>query len=229
MNNGERRVLVLGASEGNIGQEILERAKVFSGVRVEGYGLENFDITSSTSRLSAVISRFEPTHTVYSVGINRMNRLTDISEYDLFDVMAVNVGGFIHLMQYLLLHRTGGSVVAITSDAAWRPMRTSLLYCASKAALEMAVKVASRELAGQGWRINAVAPGKVEDTPMTRAVDQRVLELRGWTEEYADKYELASSPIGRPVTKAEVAEVTLSVLFGPAAQTGQVIAVNGGR
>ena len=108
-------------------------------------------------------------------------------------------------------------------------MRTSAIYCASKAALEMAVRVASREYAPAGWRINAVAPGKVEHTPMTDYVDHRVMELRGWTMEEADDYELASTPLGRKVTKEEVAQVIEQVLFGPKAQTGEIVAVNGGR
>jgi NAD(P)-dependent dehydrogenase (short-subunit alcohol dehydrogenase family) len=108
-------------------------------------------------------------------------------------------------------------------------MRTSAIYCASKAALEMAVRVASRELAPLGWRVNAVAPGKVADTPMTSYVDQRVMEIRGWTEEQASEYERQSSPLGRMVTKEEVADVILNVLNGPQAQTGEIIAVNGGR
>jgi NAD(P)-dependent dehydrogenase (short-subunit alcohol dehydrogenase family) len=108
-------------------------------------------------------------------------------------------------------------------------MRTSAVYCASKAALEMAVRVASREYAPKGWRINAVAPGKVADTPMTGYVDDRVLTLRGWSAEFAEKYELASTPLGRKITKAEVAGVIEQVLFGPAAQTGEIVAVNGGR
>jgi hypothetical protein len=64
---------------------------------------------------------------------------------------------------------------------------------------------------------------------MTKYVDARVKEVRGWSEEQASEYERQSSPIGRMVTKVEVAEVILNVLNGPKAQTGEIIAVNGGR
>jgi len=64
---------------------------------------------------------------------------------------------------------------------------------------------------------------------MTEYVDRRVLQLRGWTVEAAEAYEVASTPLGRKVTKEEVAQVIEQVLFGPAAQTGEIIAVNGGR
>jgi hypothetical protein len=64
---------------------------------------------------------------------------------------------------------------------------------------------------------------------MTYYVDDTVLKLRGWTVEAAEEYELRSTPLGRKVTKEEVAHVIEQVLFGPAAQTGEIIAVNGGR
>jgi NAD(P)-dependent dehydrogenase (short-subunit alcohol dehydrogenase family) len=121
------------------------------------------------------------------------------------------------------------SIVAISSAAARRPMRTSTIYCATKAALDQAVRVMARELASAGWRINAVAPGKVMDTNMTRYVDAKVRELRGWTEEYAQAYEAASNALGMPAMPDAVAQVVLDVLFGPPSLNGAIIDVNGGR
>jgi NAD(P)-dependent dehydrogenase (short-subunit alcohol dehydrogenase family) len=93
----------------------------------------------------------------------------------------------------------------------------------------MTVKVFARELAGSGWRVNAVAPGKVSGTKMTEYVDARVQEIRGWTPEYADAYERASSALGRPATPDEVAQVICDVLFGSMALNGSIVEVNGGR
>ena len=93
----------------------------------------------------------------------------------------------------------------------------------------MVVKVLARERAGQGWRINAVAPGKVSNTKMTEYVDLRVQEIRGWTKDYADAYERASSALGRPATPEEVAQVVCDVLFGPLALNGSIVEINGGR
>jgi len=180
------------------------------------------------------IAKVNPTFVVYSAGVTALDWLDNVAYMDFKRLMDINTYGFINVMQGLLdadaTHPTvSRSVVAITSDAAWRPMRTSLAYCASKAALEMAVRVAARELAPIGWKVNAVAPGKVADTPMTEYVDKRVLELRNWTQEDAEQRELASSALGRKVDAAEVAEVVVSTLLGPLAQTGVVIPVNGGR
>lgn len=226
-----RNLLVLGATEGNIGWEVARRLSeapsVFDVVtRLDGSAM---NVTHNGDMQRAVLNS-GATDVVYSVGINQLSWIGQLS-FSAFDaVMMTNVWGFVNLLKAIeAVGQTPANVVAITSDAAWRPMRTSLAYCASKAALEMAIRVASREYAPAGWRINGVAPGKVADTPMTEYVDEAVLKLRGWTVEAAEAYELQSTPLGRKVTKEEVAQVVEQVLFGPAAQTGEIIAVNGGR
>lgn len=175
-----------------------------------------------------------PTHVVYSVGINRLWWIgSEYSPHDYSRVMDVNAIGFMRLLEMLVWRwpktEYAMSVLAVSSDAGERPMRTSMMYCASKAALNMAVRVASRELAPHGWSVNAIAPGKVAGTAMTRWVDAEVLRLRGWSAEYAETYERNSSDIGRPVTTEEVALVATDILFSPPALTGQIIKVNGGR
>ena len=228
-SSDERRLLVLGGTSG-IGQacaEVLGQTCVFEDIRT--FGMQDFN-TIYRSPMANVVEDFGPTDIIFSVGTNRLDWIPGMRQVDFIELMQINVWSFVNLLQALNDFGPGPfNVVAVTSDAAWRPMRTSLAYCASKAALEMAVRVASREFASKGWRINAVAPGKVADTAMTEYVDKRVLELRGWTVEAAEAIEIASTPLGRKVTKDEVAEVVAAVLFGPKAQTGEIVAVNGGR
>jgi len=228
----ERNLWVLGGTSG-IGQATFDRlwteCELTMFERAAAFGYEDFSVIYRTP-LRQEISNWKPTDVVYSVGINKLDWVKDVRISDFTEVMQTNVYGFLNLVQVLDQEGCGPvNIVVVTSDAAWRPMRTSAVYCASKAALEMAVRVASREYAPKGWRINGVAPGKVEDTPMTRYVDQRVLELREWTHIEAEDYERKSTPIGRKVSRDEVAQVIEQVLLGPAAQTGEIIAVNGGR
>ena len=120
------------------------------------------------------------------------------------------------------------SAVVVSSDAAEIPMRGSVAYCASKAALNMAVRTMARELAPL-HRINAVAPGMVDGTPMTEYIDETVPVFRGWTPDQARNYERANTPTKRRATVTEVAETIAWVLFGPAQMTGSIVSINGGR
>jgi NAD(P)-dependent dehydrogenase (short-subunit alcohol dehydrogenase family) len=227
------KLLIIGGTSG-IGQEIanlapghpLEQGTLHEALAV---GEDYCDVRQPDQVYEKVFS-FRPTHLVYSAGINNLQWIKDSTPEEFGQLLAVNVIGFQTVLSAMLkVGIRGASVVAISSDAASRPMRTSLMYCASKAALTMAVRCAARELASYGWRVNSVSPGKVADTGMTSYVDSRVPGLRGWTPEYASAYEANSSPLGRPLTKEEVAWTVLDVLFGVNGLTGADIVINGGR
>jgi NAD(P)-dependent dehydrogenase (short-subunit alcohol dehydrogenase family) len=162
---------------------------------------------------------------IYSAGVNRLNWIHP--DLDMLDIYDVNVAGFVRVLG-LLIGTTCRSVVAISSDAATRPMRTSIAYCASKAALDMAVRCAARELA-PGIRVNAVSPGMTANTEMTTYIDATVPKIRGWTKEHAAEYEKSQSPIGRRGTPQEIARVVYDVATGPDFMTGSIVPVNGGR
>lgn len=229
----QRRVVVLGGSSG-IGAAVANMTGADMGIETYAFGIKDFHIDDYV-RLRDALFGIRPTHLVYSVGFNQLDWAEHLFKENWDHTMNINVWGFVQTMQVLMdLHAQTSmsykpSVVAVSSDAARRPMRTSVAYCASKAALDMTVKVLARELAGSGWRINAVAPGKVSGTRMTEYVDARVTQLRGWTPEYAEAYERASSALGRPATPEEVAQVICDVLFGPAALNGSIVEINGGR
>jgi NAD(P)-dependent dehydrogenase (short-subunit alcohol dehydrogenase family) len=170
---------------------------------------------------------------VYSAGVNKLAWVSDLGRNRtgiLAEIFSVNVLGFIDLMS---AHErwwpeATGSAVVITSDAAERPMRGSTAYCASKAALNMAVRCMARELAPR-WRINAIAPGMTSDTEMTRQLDRDIPAFRGWTPEFALEYERSQIPMGRRALPEEVADLAISTLNGPEYLTGSIIAINGGR
>lgn len=227
-----KSVLVLGGtSEGGIGAAICERLN-WLGHMVYAPAPEAWDVTSGDDEpLAVLLAETDPEAVVYSVGINELDWSWAL-EREAFDrIMAANVWGFINVLKALQDTDRSYSVLAITSDAAVRPMRTSMAYCASKAALDMVIKVASRELAGEGWRINGLAPGKVEGTAMTKYVDDRVLQIRHFkTAAEAANYEMAGNPLNRKLWPAEVAAAACDILLSDAiGWTGDIITVNGGR
>jgi NAD(P)-dependent dehydrogenase (short-subunit alcohol dehydrogenase family) len=170
-------------------------------------------------------------HIVYSAGINKLRWIKHFSTGNpTSEIFDTNVVGLTNIVsQHLEFFPDARvSLVAISSDASDRPMRGSLAYCVSKAALDMCIKCMARELAPL-WRVNGVAPGMVEGTSMTEYIDRTIPEFRGWTPEFAEAYEKASVPTGRRATLEEVAETILFVLTGPDQINGEIIKVNGGR
>lgn len=162
-------------------------------------------------------------------GINHLSWIGDTPPED-EAIMLTNVMAPYWVLNKLvsMRKRKPMRVVFITSQTYRVPQRTTALYCASKAALEMMMRVAARELAPHGWVINAVAPGKIEDTMMSYLTDKQVMELRGWKREAMDEYAKALVPMGRFTTKAEVATAVLKLLELPDYINGTTINVTGG-
>lgn len=217
------RVWVAGGTSG-IGAAVVKKINVINahhsaiGTGINDYNVRTLDCHHEPIACDAL---------VYSVGINKLNWAAHQGADEMLDMMNVNVVGLLRCIHFAkITPESEKPIVVVGSDAAWRPMRTSVAYCASKAALHAMVGVLARE----GYWINAVAPGMTEGTKMTEYIDKRVPEVRGWTDEQAREYELSQSVIGRRVTVEEVADTIRWLLFrSPRALTGTIVPVNGGR
>jgi NAD(P)-dependent dehydrogenase (short-subunit alcohol dehydrogenase family) len=110
-----------------------------------------------------------PDQVTISAGIGHAGPLLDIEPHDWDRVMAVNARGPWLVMRAaaraMIDAKQPGSIVVTSSISSRLVDRTMGAYCSSKAALDMLVKVAAREWAAHGIRVNAVAPG-VTNTPM---------------------------------------------------------------
>ena len=135
--------------------------------------------------------------------------------------MDINLDGPRHtiLAFQALLAASGGNVVNVGSISASRASPGSIAYSTSKAAVEMLTKVMALELAPQGIRVNAVAPG-VMLTGMTEQTrkDPRHVE-----------YILRRVPLKRYGEPAEIAG-PVAFLASPLASyiTATVLNVDGG-
>jgi NAD(P)-dependent dehydrogenase (short-subunit alcohol dehydrogenase family) len=95
------------------------------------------------------------------------------------------------------------------------------LYCASKAALSMLVRVAAAEWGPHGLRVNAVAPG-VTRTPMLGPVPTLRAETSPWLAGVSER-----TALGRLGEADDIAQVILAV-HGMDWVTGQVVECDGG-
>lgn len=224
----ERRAFVIGGSSG-IGAAVVRRLRD-EDVEVEAPTKQHCDMRTYNIEWCIKSDGRTYDYYVYSAGVNFLEWIPGMRIAIAQNTFDVNVIGFMRMLSWITRDPCEPArVVAISSDAATRPMRTSMAYCASKAALDMAVKCAARELGPAGWRINAVSPGMTSNTQMTKYIDKTVPEIRGWTEEEALEYEMSQQPLGRRATPDEIADVVWATLVGPDFLNGSVITVNGGR
>jgi len=119
-----------------------------------------------------------------------------------------------------MLAQGSGSIINLSSIAGQVGMAGASVYVASKHAVEGLTKAAALEVAAQGVRINAVAPGPVETAMLTR--------FTGGSDD-AKAGLLSMMPAKRGATPEEIAQ-TIVFLASDKARflTGQSIAVDGG-
>jgi len=101
---------------------------------------------------------------VHSAGISRTVPIQYLKLEDLNNIMSVNFYSFIELAKQFSRRKNndnGGSIVAISSISSKVGARGLTAYCASKGALDSAIKSMALELAPKGIRINSIAPGMI--------------------------------------------------------------------
>jgi NAD(P)-dependent dehydrogenase (short-subunit alcohol dehydrogenase family) len=183
------------------------------------------DVTDPESVADALAQTIEragiPDQLSITAGIGHSGLLLDETVDSWDNVLAVNARGPWLVMravaQALIDEKRAGSIVATSSVSAHLVDRSMGLYCASKAALSMIVKVAASEWAPHGIRVNAVGPG-VTETPMLG----RAPTDGGWLK--AVKVRTALGRLGQP---SDIADATLA-LHGLGWVTGQVLDCDGG-
>lgn len=105
-------------------------------------------------------------HAVLNAGIAAGAPLADLPFEEWRRVLSVNLdGAFLSLRAALRLLRDGGSAVLTASVAGLKAEPGTGAYAVSKAGVIQLAKVAAREAASRGVRVNAIAPGAV-DTPI---------------------------------------------------------------
>jgi NAD(P)-dependent dehydrogenase (short-subunit alcohol dehydrogenase family) len=154
------------------------------------------------------------------------SRVESVSASTLQQVMAVNVTGAILCAREAVRRMstrhggTGGAIVNISSRAAQTGSAGEWVhYAASKGAIDSFTIGLAREVATEGIRVNAVAPGLIETgLHAANGAPDRMNRLA------------STIPMQRPGTPLEVAEAVLWLL-SPAASytTGAILEVGGGR
>ena len=159
---------------------------------------------------------------VNNAGIWRFHTLLDTTPDDLQSVIAVNIIGVVQCSRAFapkMIAAGGGSIVNLSSGAAWTNSPGVGVYPATKAAVISLTKQMALEWGPFGIRANAVAPGLI-DAGMSEPIyaDPEIRRLRS-----------ERVPMGRLGTGEDVASVVLFLLSAEASYVnGTELLVDGG-
>ena len=158
-----------------------------------------------------------------------------VEEYPLqeFDkVIAVHLRAAFVLSKLVLPEmyaRRSGIILNISSLSAKAAFGWGSAYAAAKAGLIGLTRVMAAEAARQGVRVNAICPGPVTETEMSKELGKTLAEKLGVTPEEQLKGFLGSLLQGRGQTAIEIAQAALFLCSDmSSAMVGQSINVDGG-
>lgn len=240
-----KTAIITGCNRG-IGRAVLERfacngANIWACSRIaddayekacakfsQEYGVEirnlYFDISDEEQIKSAVktiaASKTAVDVLVNNAGVAHGGMFAMTPSKDIRSTFDVNYFGTVLFSQgiaRLMLRKKSGAIINIASAAGIDGRSGNIAYGASKAALILATKTMSGELAAQGIRVNAVAPGIIE-TDMLHKMDEKAREQME-----------SGNDMGRIGQPEEVADVVLFLASEMSGYvTGQVLRVDGG-
>jgi 3-oxoacyl-[acyl-carrier protein] reductase len=159
---------------------------------------------------------------VNNAGVFDFAPLESVTEKEFHREFDINVLGTLLATQEALNHfgPNGGSVINISSIVSVNPVPNSVVYSATKSAVDSITKSLARELAPRKIRVNAIAPGGVE-TEGTHTV--------GMIGSDFEKQMVAATPLGRLGQPEDIARLALHLASDESAWlTGERITASGG-
>lgn len=196
--------------------ELLQKLEVFQGefipIQADLSQLDGYKkITSNVFTLDAII---------HNSGISQYGMLIDLDEKEAQDLIQVHLTTPLLLTKELLPKMTAkkhGNIIVISSIWGQTGASCEVAYSTVKGAQIAFVKALSKEVALNGIRVNAIAPGAIETAMLNDFSEE---DLQAMKEDI---------PLGRFGTPMDVANSVSFLLSDKASYiTGQVVSVNGG-
>jgi 3-oxoacyl-[acyl-carrier protein] reductase len=160
---------------------------------------------------------------VNNAGVYQFDPLEAVTEAEFRREFDINVLGMILAIQEAIKHFPvdGGSIINLSSIAGTSAIPGSVVYSATKAAIDSLTRVLAAELGPRKIRVNAIAPG-LTITEGYQALDEAVTKN-------LEAYALSGTPLGRVGQVNDIAKLAVFLASDQSAWiTGDRIAASGG-
>jgi len=202
-------------NEGSI-SELIEELSAFGGEYIPVQA----DLTVREGYKQIITQVFSLDAIIHCSGTSQYGLLLDLTLEEAEALMNIHVLNPIMLTKELLprlLSKQSGNIVMISSIWGQTGAACEAVYSAAKGAQIAFVKALSKEVALNGIRVNAIAPGAVATKMMEEFTKEEVDQIT---------FEI---PMGRIGVPEEIAKAALFLLSDESSYiTGQVLAINGG-
>ena len=159
---------------------------------------------------------------VNNAGVYEFSPLENVTEKEFHRQFGTNVLGLILATREAVKHFNGdgGSVINVGSLASAITPPQSVVYTATKGAVDAVTGVLSKELGSRGIRVNSINPGVVETEGFRAA---------GFSGTDFEKDAIARTPLGRTGQPSDIAPLAV-FLASPESHwlTGQILLASGG-
>jgi 3-oxoacyl-[acyl-carrier protein] reductase len=159
---------------------------------------------------------------VNNAGVFQFDPLEAVTEQEFHREFNINVLGTLLATQEALKHfrPAGGSVINVSSIVSTNPVPNSVVYSATKGAVDTITQALAKELGERKIRVNAIAPGGVE-TEGAHSL--------GIIDSEFQKQMVAQTPLGRFGQPDDIARVAVFLASDDSAwMTGERLTVSGG-
>ncbi len=197
---------------------------------VQAKGVEAFAVTTDVGNSESVANLFKsidghgwPVDIMVNNAGNagQLTPVHEMTDEQWHIVVEVHLSGTFYCtreaVRRMLAQGRGGVVINMSSVAALRGLPGGSSYTAAKGGILSFTKGVAQEYAGQGIRVNAIAPGWVE-TPILENIPDAMRPMM-----------IAGTPLGRIGRPEEIAAVALFLASDESSYLiGQMISPNGG-
>ena len=169
-----------------------------------------FDITDTKS-IIALVQRVKKEQGKIDILVNNAGIMQDalismVTDSQIQKTFEVNVFAMMHFIQYvskIMRRQKSGSIVNAASIMGISGNYAQMVYAASKGAVIALTKSAAKELAQDGIRVNAVAPGTINTTLLQNTPEETLNKIKsriyfgelGTPEEVANAYLFLASDL----------------------------------